>query len=79
MEKYFFVSRRLHECALTRHFFIRYYCLQEVMLLLSAFLLALSVAVLLYACYLERLLYLAAEVRARRDGYRAISDAHTEL
>ena len=32
----------------------------------------LSLLILLYACYLDRLLYLHSELRAAREGYRAI-------
>lgn len=42
-----------------------------------AVLMAASVLVLLYACYLERLLYLASQVRAIQSGYTTIEeDAH---
>lgn len=42
------------------------------MLTTSALLMGLSLLILLYACYLDRLLYLHSELRAAREGYRAI-------
>ena len=44
------------------------------MLITSAALLCLSVLVLIYACYLDRLLFLTAQLRAARQGYMTIVD-----
>lgn len=40
----------------------------------SAVLMGASVLVLLYACYLERLMYLASQVRAMQAGYVTIEE-----
>jgi hypothetical protein len=45
---------------------------QEVMLLASAVLMCMSLLVLLYACYLDRLMYLHSQLRAARLGYMTI-------
>ena len=45
------------------------------MLIASALLLCLSVLVLLYACYIERLLFLQSQLRAARMGYTTVPDS----
>lgn len=40
----------------------------------SAVLMVASILVLVYACYLERLMYLASQVAALRAGYETIPD-----
>jgi hypothetical protein len=45
------------------------------MLMTSASLLCLSMMVLLYACYLDRLMYLTTQLQASRRGYSPIQDA----
>jgi hypothetical protein len=43
-----------------------------VMLIASAVLMCLSLLVLLYACYLDRLMYLHSQLRAAQLGYTPI-------
>lgn len=42
----------------------------------SAVLMVVSLLVLIYACYLERLMYLASQVAAMRGGYATIEETH---
>ena len=48
---------------------------QEMMLVASAVLLCLSLLVLIYACYIERLLFLQSQLRAARLGYTSVPDS----
>eukprot|EP01032_Pedospumella_encystans_P009198 gene9198-10852_t len=52
---------------------------REMMVLISGWLLCISLMILLYACYIERLMYLHAQLRAANDGYTTIEDENDNL